>query len=487
LKIWSHGKAVSITNAKIKEIAATLGIYLGGMYWFSVPIKEDDGSELIYKSKEVGKDSASFGKMIAHLRTNHFTFNNTFLFKRAYCYEKYGDELKRAQKIVCFDIDGHKGEDTKTAVKFLASMFDEIKYIEYSGNSKSYHVYIEFERPVLDYALNNLRDYFLAKGYNIDPITSDEHMRFPFSMNYSNYGGYDPNEDLLIQRTDIDTLLVFWKIYQPAIFDPTFEAVFPEPKNNKIKKRGSGRINNLKQKMIDNPEHDYGAGERHNKVISILGYCLKYHLSEEDYTDICVAHNKGARGKTDYHNLYNWGLTHFEGASAPTEKADYSALIERVYHYTKIAALSEGISVRLETVMDKKLVTFLKGRANICPTGSFKNEKLVRARYGKHVKTLLLFLCQYIDAKDAEIHAMVDHSANLILPLMFQHTNKGIPMPLGFIKFLGKHFKCGSFHEAKVFLESIGWLKAIPLNDRGATYAEGRAIYYELGFGLKKR
>jgi hypothetical protein len=480
--IRSQGLHLEITDTKIKDIADALGIFLGKIYWYGRSGHED------YRAKEIGSDATSWGKMIAHLRRNHFKHIQIFSFRRVYSYEQFGDALKKGQRIVCFDIDGHKGEDTQAAVRFLHSMFPEDKYIEYNPKSNGYHVYYHFDRPVFDYSLNNLREFCLKRGHNIDPVTSERHMRFPFSTGYSVYGLYDSAEPNLIFNFNIDSLLGFWKDYSEyAYFDPTFEAIFPEEPMSGSKRKKTNHISGLKERLIANPVFDFGPGERHGAVLRILRYCLMYRLSEEDYEDICEAHNKGARGKTDYHKLYNWGLSHFEGASAPTTKIDFSAFIQRVYHYSKIKALPEDISTKLEKEMDQSLVRFLSGRKNLCPAGSFKNEGLARRRYGELVRLFVLFLCQLLDAKDKEISAMRPRSPEFILPMVFQHRERGIPLAQSFIKFLGKHFKCRAFPEIKAYLEYIGWISPIPLNDRGATYVEGRCIYYSMDFMIEDK
>jgi hypothetical protein len=480
LWIKSNGKEVEITNAKIRKIADSLGIYLGRMYWFGRS-KEGD-----YWSKEVGKNPKDIGKMFSHLRMNHFNHKKIFLFRRIYSYEKFGTSLSKAQKIVCFDIDGHRGEDTKLAVLFLLRLFPEDKFIEYNPYSKGYHVYIEFDLPVFDYALKNLKEFFLKSGHNIDPILSDMHMRFPFSKGYTFYGLFDNESTTLVQRFDIDSLIAFWDGYTEfSYFDPTFEALFPEenpaPRVLRKQKNSVNKKNlSLTQKLISNPSLDYGAGERHEKIIRILKYVMKYHLSLADFEEICDSHNKGSRGETGYSKLYSWGLSHFSNGIAATQRTDFSELIARIYHYSKITAIPDDISSSLEAAMDASLLDFLKTRKNLCPSGEFKNERLVRKRYGKHVSEFVLFLLQYLEAKRYELISMQHHSPDLILPLAFRHTENGIPLPLSFIKFLGKSFSCRSFPEIKVYLESIGMLSPLPLNEWGATYAEGRCIYYEL-------
>lgn len=479
IKIRSQGEDIEISNMKIFEIANNLGIYLKNKYWYSLP--KSDG----YIMKEIYENKKSIGMMMAHLRECHFRFRNIFCFCRSFIYEKYGNRFDPAQKIICFDIDGHKGEDTQKATKYLCTMFPEVKYIEYSHNSNSYHVYVEFDRAVFDYALNNLRKYFEDRSYNIDPITSSEHMRFPFSMNYNCYGLYDPNEELLVHRMDIDTLLCFWnKIYNPGYFDPQFEMVKDiEIHGEKIKQRkGTSSRKKIIEDLIEDKTYDYGKGERHIACTRILAKVVYYHLTEADFENICTAHDKGARGKTDYQRYYEWGMKKWGSQSIIIKSTDFSRIIEGVLHYAGDTILPDKIKESLNREMDQSLVSFLATRANLCKNSRFNNASLIRKRYGAQVQEFLLFLYRYQIAKEHEIHLIHGNQLGLLLPLVFRHTEKGIPLPLTFIKVLGTHFHSRALPEVKVYLERIGWLIPIQLNDRGDTYAEGRCIYYSLSF-----
>jgi hypothetical protein len=385
----SNGHDCLITNKKIWSLIEHLGFFLDGQCWFE---RTDEGAKLereltgqkiIYSTRSLS-DRIKVASAIAFMRHQHFTHRRVFALKRRYTYEKYGDLLERAQSVVCFDVDGHNGEDTKAAVKALCSLFPVVKFIEYSPRSKGYHVYFQLDRPVFDYSLVNIEAHLARLGFNVEAIKSTGHIRFPMSRNYSIYGLYNPKKGSLVQRFDLDALLTYWESHDmSSYFPPEFEADFSMfDEHQKITKKTKKGVSDLVQKLIDNTHLDYGPGNRDAQTKRILSYCIKYGLDCQAFTDICTSHNKGARGKTDFFGLYQWGLKNFEHTPGQTgARYDYDNIMQRIDWLATIAELPPWMDKYLRESIESSLIKFLSVRPNACKNGTFKNESLIKERY----------------------------------------------------------------------------------------------------------
>jgi hypothetical protein len=414
----------------------------------------------------------------------HFGKERVYCLHRRYSYVKSGSDAIKAQRIVCFDIDGRSNTDTKEVVKELVSRFPEIKFIEYNARSRGYHVYIHFDRDVTDKALKRLEEDFKKHGFTIEAVCSREHIRLPMGRHYSLFGFYSPKNKSLIRKATLDELLAYWKGYDKlAYFDPSFE--MEEAPRYKKEFRGSYKRNkdrqkNLKQMMLENPSFDYGARERHDKIMSILSFVIRYALSLEDFREIGEAHDKGAREKTDFYGLYEWGKKHFDHKGKEVVyKHDYEVIFDRVERYSTIRLLPPEVDKLLSEKVETDLMPFLEDRRNVNRREKFKNEQLIKQRWRSRIDGLVLFLIQYKEAEREEFRRCWITHTDYKLPMAFAHQyiREGIPLPSSLIKFIGKKHKCGSYPEAKRFLEQIGILKAVELKE-GVTYAPGICEYY---------
>ncbi len=427
------------------------------------------------------KQPGSVKKARADIFNNHFTKQKVCCLNRRYTYMKWGDSFVRTQRVVCFDIDGRSNKDTKAVVEELVSRFPEVKFIEHNSKSQGYHVYIHFDRPVRDESLKRLEEEFKTKGFTLEAAKSKGHIRLPMGRQYSLFGFYSAKNRSLIRKATSDELFKYWHQYDRfAYFDPALE--MEEERKYKREFRGSYKKKKDAQKkliqiLIDNPDFDFGIGERHTQVVRILSYCIRYGLSKDDFVKIGESHDKGAKEKSDYTQLYEWGLKKWNGKGQEIKyKDDYEIILDRVQRYCSTTELPLELNRLIDIRVAESLMPFLYKRRNVCRRGNFKNETMIQARYKERIKAFVLFLIQYQEAKEKEWSLL--SSPDLVLPMAFINDRAGIPLPLSFIKFLGKKHKCGNYPEVKAYLEHVELLKPIALKP-GVTYAPGTCIYYE--------
>ncbi len=487
----SQRKDSYIDYRRLDALFEALGFYLEKEFYFErvdpgAQLEKNRPDQIVYANKQIG-DNYSLFTARAFIRNSHFTHERVFSLNRRYEYIKWGSLQVKAQRIVCIDIDGRSNKDTKVIVHELVARFGEVKYVEYNPWSKGYHLYFHFDRAATDPVLQNLEDQFKRKGFVIEAVRSTGHIRLPMSRKYSVYGIYSIKKPSLIRTMAFDELLTLWKNYDRfAYLDPSLEM---DLDHKQYKKRFGPRKKrlaqtNIKQKLLDNPKLNYGAGERKEVQTSILSYCIRYGLPLQDFIEICEAHDRGARGKTDYKSFYEWGQNNFERSDSRKVFGDinYEDILDRVERYSKTIELSETLDQVLRQKISDCLIPFLSKRRNVSENGGFKNDRLIKDRYYQRIKQFILFLIRYEEARTEEWTLLWSNDPKLKLPMVFpmvtMNDRQGMPLPLSLIKFLGKHYKCKSFPEIKYFLEDVRLLTAIELKP-GVTYAPGTCIYYE--------
>jgi hypothetical protein len=487
----SHRKRTYISYARLDLLFAALGFYLADKIWFEkkITMQTWDNKKYLAHSDPIDYScktiSPSYSKARARtfIVNEHFKKKRVFALNRRYTYVECGETNIKAQNVVCFDIDGRSNKDSTAAARELVRRFPQVKFIEHSDWSNGYHVYIHFDHAIFDSSLERLEAAFGDLGYKIEAIRSTGHIRLPMGYRYNSYGLYDPEQNNLVRNVTFDKLLEYWDGYKDfAYFDPSFEMeepAFHKPFRGSYKKKKDAQ-EKLVAMLMENSTLDYGPHERDIKVKRILGYCIRYGLSKNDFVKICKSHDTGARGETDYDGLYKWGLTHFDRKEV-IYKTNYEDILDRVQRYSTTKELPKDLSTHIEGIASNTLITFLKKRLNACKRGSFKNEELIKQRYLKQIKSFVLFLIQYQEAREKEWSLF--SSPDLILPMVLFNFRRGIPLPLSFIRFLGKKYKSGKFPEVKTYLEQIGLLKAIELKP-GVKYAPGTCIYYDTNFKI---
>jgi hypothetical protein len=304
--VKNGGKERFMNYPEMDLLFDALGFFLGKGYWYEKLTKMQDefhqerwvSSNPIEYSYAETKDFASVKDARVRILYNHFPKKRVCCLNRRYKHIQSGDSLVRAQRVVCFDIDGSSNRSTQEVVHELVSRFPEVKFIEHNTRSQGYHVYIHFDRDVTDKALKRLEEDFKGRGFTIEAVPSTGHIRLPIGRQYGLYGFYSPKNKSLIRKATIDELLAYWKDYDKfAYFDPSLEMEEPGYKKEfrgSYKRKKDARENN-KRLLTNNHDFDYGPGERQEKATSILSYVIRYGLSSEDFREICEAHDKGAR------------------------------------------------------------------------------------------------------------------------------------------------------------------------------------------------
>ena len=222
---------------------------------------------IIYGSTTV-KDFRNLQIVRSAILYNHFTKKKVYCLNRRHTRVEWGSSSVKAQRVVCFDIDGPYRTEYTEVVRALVSTFPEVKFIEHNIHSQGYHLYIHFDRAVTDQALKRLEEDFNKRGFTIEVVPSTGHIRLPMGRQYSLYGLYSTKNKSLVQKVSFNQLLDSWKDYKKfAYFDPSLE--MEESPRYKKEFRGSYKRKkeaqkDLKQMLLDNPSFDYGA-ERDTK------------------------------------------------------------------------------------------------------------------------------------------------------------------------------------------------------------------------------
>jgi hypothetical protein len=460
-----------MTFTDLDFIFDSLGFYLADQYWVSYGTSAEINAVSCTTSQEKSKVKAM-------IMNSHLGGAVTISLNRRYDYDPLGTLLERAQAIVCIDIDGRHNKDTQAVLDYLVFLFEHVKFLEYSPESNGYHVYLQFRVPVFDYQLKNLEKEFREHGFEIEAMASTSHVRFPFSKSYSVYGMYDREVPGRVRALDIASLFGLWRnSIQYCRHDPSFETFdFHEELKNTKRGKSKGSIVDM---LKENPDFDFGAGERWATVKQIAYFSAKYSLTLEQFVDVAESHDKGARGKTDYPDLYRWYTDRVPASVKKSAKTDLTVLWERIETYATNTALPEPLANYLEAESRTTLLPFLAKTKNISPGGVFKNPEMIRKRYLERLKAMVLHLIRYDEARHFEWDNQA--SPTIILPMVFDMSEGvGLPLTQKYLTFMGTKLKNSYVKELKNYLEEIGVLVPVVLNSRGFTYAPGTCIHYKL-------